>query len=175
MTLWRGAQLAIDTTLVSPLRRDGTVRAGQAITTARLWTMLDAGKRTLTPKFPVKVGELASSSWQPKWRWSAETAQFLTALRRWSAILACTAARGFTVSLLDRRPVTGTGEGSLQSKRFRGKLASCERGSQFISPFQVSFSEFSTVSVCSVAKTKKNNSSKHPLFASMTTTLKRKR
>ena len=64
-------------------------------------------------------------------RWSVETVQFLTALakgraeevplvlqgrveaawvRRWSAILACTAARAFTVSLLDRRPVSGTGE-----------------------------------------------------------------
>ena len=62
---------------------------------------------------------------------SAETAEFLTALakacaqevpqvlqgwaetawvKRWSAILACTAARAFTISLLDRRPVSGTGE-----------------------------------------------------------------
>ena len=53
-----GRELAIDTTSVSPLRRDGTARAGQPITTARLWTMLDAGKRPLTPKFPVKVGRL---------------------------------------------------------------------------------------------------------------------
>ena len=61
-------------------------------------------------------------------RWSAETAQFLTALakaraqevpqgraeiawvKRWSTILACTAARAFTMSLLDRRPVSGIGE-----------------------------------------------------------------
>ena len=30
LTLWQGAQLAIDTTLVSPLRRDGTPRRGAA-------------------------------------------------------------------------------------------------------------------------------------------------
>ena len=30
LSLWRGAQLAIDTTLVSPLHRDGTARRGAA-------------------------------------------------------------------------------------------------------------------------------------------------
>ena len=64
-------------------------------------------------------------------RWNSETAQFLTALararaqqvplvlqgraeaawvRRWSAILACTAARAFSLSLLDSRPVGGSGD-----------------------------------------------------------------
>ena len=64
-------------------------------------------------------------------RWNVETAQVLIALararaqevpvvlqgraeaawvRRWSGILACTAARAFTVSLLDSRPAVGTGE-----------------------------------------------------------------
>ena len=64
-------------------------------------------------------------------RWNSETAQFITALadaraqevplvlqgraqaawgRRWSAILACTAARAFCVSSLDCRPPGGTGE-----------------------------------------------------------------
>ena len=64
-------------------------------------------------------------------RWSVETAQFLSGLarakaqsaplllqgrveaawlRRWSATLACSAARSFAVSLLDRRPVPGTGD-----------------------------------------------------------------
>ena len=111
---------------------------GQPITTARLWKMLDAGKRPLTPNFPVKVGELASWSWQLKWVERGDSAiphrtgessrpggatgsarRAETAwVKRWSAILACTAARAFTVSLLDRRPVSGTGERSLQSKRF---------------------------------------------------------
>ena len=61
-------------------------------------------------------------------RWSEETAKFLAALanakaqaslfilqnrvkaahlRRWSAVLACSAARAFTASLLDQRPVAG--------------------------------------------------------------------
>ena len=64
-------------------------------------------------------------------RWNSETAQFLTALararaqevplvlegraeaawvRRWSAILACTAARAFSLSLLDSRPEGGSGD-----------------------------------------------------------------
>ena len=63
-------------------------------------------------------------------RWSNETAQFLNALaearsqsvphilqgrakaawlRRWSAMLAGSAARAFAVSLLDRHPVPGVG------------------------------------------------------------------
>ena len=94
--------------------------------------MLDAGKRPLTPNFPVKAGELASWSWQLKWVGGGARRQRnssphwrklaprrchrfckagLTAwVKRWSAILACTAARAFTMSLLDRRPVSGTGE-----------------------------------------------------------------
>ena len=64
-------------------------------------------------------------------RWSVETANFLVSLanskaldspyvlqgrvqqafiRRWSALLACSAVRAFTVSLLDRRPVPGLGD-----------------------------------------------------------------
>ena len=62
-------------------------------------------------------------------RWSEETAKFLVALatkaqaspfilqnrvraaylRRWGAVLACLAARAFTASLLDQRPVAGWG------------------------------------------------------------------
>ena len=63
-------------------------------------------------------------------RWSEETAQFLRALakahaqtaplilqnrvkaarlRRWSNVLACSAARAFALSLLDKHPSPGTG------------------------------------------------------------------
>ena len=42
-------------------------------------------------------------------RWNSETAQ-VAWVRRWSAILACTAVRAFCVSLLDCRPPGGTGE-----------------------------------------------------------------
>ena len=41
LTLWQGAQLAFDTTLVSPLRRDGTSRKPQG---APAWKR-GAGKR----------------------------------------------------------------------------------------------------------------------------------
>ena len=44
----------------------GPPEPGQPITMERLWKMLDAGKRPLTPNFPVKAGELASWSWQLK-------------------------------------------------------------------------------------------------------------
>ena len=53
-------------------------------------------------------------------------------IRRWSAMLACSAARAFAVSLLDRRPVPGTGgviwsvHEVLRGARF-GKFA-CEVG-----------------------------------------------
>ena len=64
-------------------------------------------------------------------RWSAETAQFITApanaraesepstlkgrmaaawTRQWSATRACSTARAFALSLLDRRSVSGTGD-----------------------------------------------------------------
>ena len=63
-------------------------------------------------------------------RWSSETAGFLSALakaqaesmpflmqsraqaawfRRWSAMLACSAERAFSMSLLEQRPALGTG------------------------------------------------------------------
>ena len=91
LTLFQGAQLAIDTTMVSPLRRDGTTRRGAG---RRPGVALEQARRT-------KEG-----------RWSDETAQFLRCLakakaetapvliknrvkaawlRRWSSILACSA------------------------------------------------------------------------------------
>ena len=73
LTFWRGAQLA--TTMVSPLRRDGTARPrsanfdGAAMEVARRW------KEATYLNFLVKVGESGG-------RWSAKTAQFLTALAK---------------------------------------------------------------------------------------------
>ena len=56
-TLWRGAQLAIDTTLVSPLKTDGTARNRTRPADAR---------RGPTPNSRVKEVGLAWSCWQPR-------------------------------------------------------------------------------------------------------------
>ena len=126
LSLWRGAQLAIDTTLVSPLSRDGSAsrRAanhdGTALQREATYPELSGeGGRARLVVLAAEVGG----------RWKVETAQFLSALakakaqvaphllqgrveaawlRRWSATLACSAARSFAVSLLDQRPVPGT-------------------------------------------------------------------
>ena len=131
LTLWRGAQLAIDTTMVSPLRRDGTTRPRAANFDG---AALEVARRRKEATYPELSGEggrarLVVLAAEVGGRWSAETAQFLTALakaraqevplilqgraetawvRRWSAILACTATRAFALSLLDKRPVSGS-------------------------------------------------------------------
>ena len=133
LTLWRGAQLAIDTTMVSPLRRDGTARPRAANHDG---AVLEVARRRKEATYPELSGEngrarLVVLAAEVGGCWNSETAQFITALakaraqevplvlqgraqaawvRRWSAILACTAARAFCVSLLDCRPPGGTGE-----------------------------------------------------------------
>ena len=132
LSSWQGAQLAIDTTMVSPLRRDGTARPraanhnGAALDVEATYPELSGeGGRARLVVLAAEVGV----------RWNTETAQFLTALakaraqgvplllqgraeaawvRRWSAILACTAARALSVSLLDCRPAGGS-EGAIPS------------------------------------------------------------
>ena len=59
LTPWRRAQLAIDSD------------PGQPTTMARLWKLLGAGKKQLTPNTPAEVGERASWSWQRSW-WALE-------------------------------------------------------------------------------------------------------
>ena len=131
LSLWRGAQLAIDTTMVSPLRRNGTTRPRAANFDG---AALEVARRRKEATYPELSGEggrtrLVVLAAEVGGRWSAETAQFLTALakaraqevpsvlqgraetawvRRWSAILACTATSAFAMSLLDRRPVSGS-------------------------------------------------------------------
>ena len=123
LNLWRGAQLAIDTTLVSPLSRDGSASRRAANHDG---AALQRARRRKEDTYPELSGEggrarLVVLAAEVGGRWSVETAQFLSALakgiqgrvegawlRRWSATLACSAARSFAVSLLDRRPVPGT-------------------------------------------------------------------
>ena len=129
LTLWHGAQLAIDTTLVSPLRRDGSARARA---TDHDGAVLVEARRRKERTYPELSGEGGRARLvglvAEVGGWSGETAKFLAALadakaqscpfilqnrvkaafvRRWSAVLACSAARAFTESLLDRRPVAG--------------------------------------------------------------------
>ena len=119
--------------MVSPLRRDGTARPRAANHDG---AVLEVARRRKEATYPELSGEngrarLVVLAAEVGGRWNRETAQFITALakaraqevplvlqgraeaawvRRWSAILACTAARAFCVSLLDCRPPGGTGE-----------------------------------------------------------------
>ena len=142
LTLWQGAQLARDTTMVSPVRRDGTARP-------RAGTMngaaLKEARRRKERTYPELAGEggrarLVVLGAEVGGRWSAETAQLLGALakararevpfvlqaraeaawrRRWSNILACSAARAFASSLLEIRPAPATGDMPLVNEVLR--------------------------------------------------------
>ena len=122
LTLWQGAQLAIDTTMVSPVRRDGTARPAPTVDGAlkearkkKERTCSEFGGEGGRARFVVFGAEVGG-------RWSAETDQLLSALaktrarevpsvqqalveaawrRRWNNILACSAGRA---SLLDVCP-----------------------------------------------------------------------
>ena len=132
LTLWHGAQLAIDTTLVSPLHRDGSARARAADHNGAVLVQARRRKERTYPELSGEGGRarLVVLAAEVGGRWNEETATFLSALakakalesplvlqgrvqaayiRRWSAVLACSAARAFSLSLLDRRPVHGTG------------------------------------------------------------------
>ena len=132
LSLWHGAQLAVDTTLVSPLHGDGTARRHAATTSG---VALQAARRAKETTYPELSGEggrarLVVLAAEVGGRWSQETADFLNAMAktraqespqilqgrvrtalvtRWSAILACSLARSLSLSLLERRPVPGTG------------------------------------------------------------------
>ena len=122
--LFQGAQLAVDTTLVCPLTREGQATSG---------VRLEVARRRKEARYPELVGNggrarLVVLAGEVGGRFSDETAQFLrglasatvrdvpqilqgrahaTWMRRWSSILACAAARAFALSLLDRDCSTG--------------------------------------------------------------------
>ena len=130
LTLWQGAQLAIDTTL--PLRGDGSARPRAADHNG---AALEAARRRKEAIYPelargTEGGRLVVLAAEVGGRWSTETAQFLRGLakaqvevvpmilqdrakaarmRRWSSMLACSVVRAFSESLLERRPVPRTG------------------------------------------------------------------
>ena len=129
LPLWGGAQLAVDTTLVSPLtaaglpRRAGGRTAGAALLTARR-----AKERTYPELCRSNRCRLTVIALEIGGRWSAEAATFVRLLARcrarsapppsraaaisaftlrWSALLSFAAARSFAASLLSL-PLTGT-------------------------------------------------------------------
>ena len=60
LTAFRGAQFAIDTTLVSALRRDGTARPGAA---TRAGVALAAARRKKERTYPELTGEGVEPAW----------------------------------------------------------------------------------------------------------------
>ena len=123
LPLFNGAQLAVDTTLVSPIRRDGAPRPRAHVVNGIALKHARRDKETTYPELTGRGGRarlvvLAGVGG----RFSAETAQFLSDLawakpqgvsdllrgrarsawtRRWSAMLGCAVARAFATSLLD--------------------------------------------------------------------------
>ena len=54
LTMWQGAQIAIDTTLVFPLHRDGSARRGAA---SRPGLELEQARRMKEATYPELVGD----------------------------------------------------------------------------------------------------------------------
>ena len=125
LSLFEGAQLAIDATLVSAFRGDGTARVGKHTPGA----VLKATRRRKERTYPELAGEggrarLIVLAGEVGGRWSSETARFLSSLaqhkaqevpellkasveaawrRRWAAMLTCAAAKAHAASFLGRR------------------------------------------------------------------------
>ena len=133
LTSFGGCQLALDATLVSPLQGDGSHRRGADITDG---TALGEARKDKVRTYPelcrgngrallvVIAGEVGG-------RWSDETKSFLWCLasakaaavtgrlfgsaraawyRRWTCMLACSAAKGFASSLVGVRGSPGAGD-----------------------------------------------------------------
>ena len=127
LSLFRGAQLAIDTTLVSPLSGNGTARPRCATVSGAALDLARIRKERRYPEFAGDHGRarLVVLAGEIGGRFSSETAQFLRCLasdkvrstplilkgrihaaliRRWSAMLGCSAARSYALSFLDKVP-----------------------------------------------------------------------
>ena len=88
LTLFRGAQLAIDTTMVSPLHRDGSARRRAAAVDG---AALEAARRRKERTYPELAGDggrgrLVVLAAEVGGRWSTQTAQFLSALAKARAL-----------------------------------------------------------------------------------------
>ena len=131
LPLFDGAQLAVDTTLVSPLHCDGSARPGAPSTDG---VALSAARRRKERAYPELVGphrraRLVVLAGEVGGRWSEETRSFISQLAKaksraepfvlrrrveqawrlmWGAMLSCAAARAFASSLLERRTAMGS-------------------------------------------------------------------
>ena len=112
LPLWHGAQLAIDTILVSPFHGDGTARRQQTAAAGQRGDLRRGGKspfggprgrggRTMVAGGSIFLRELAKARVQ---------AAPLVLQGRVQAALVCSLARDFAVSLLELWPVLGAGE-----------------------------------------------------------------
>ena len=130
LPLFGGTQLAIDATIVSSLRGDGTVRRGAAEVDG---VVLTAARRRKERRYPELVGPQARARLvvfgiEASGRWSDEARQFVSLLAkaksrqegwlmrrraeqawqmRWASIIACSVARAVAESLLELSRVTG--------------------------------------------------------------------
>ena len=131
LPLFKGAQLTVDTTLVSPVCSNGEVRGRSAVEDG---AALSSARRCKVRTYPELCGphsrvRLVVLAAETGGRWSEEAQSFLSQLakararsvprilrgrarqvwqHRWSSLLACAASRAFALSLLDRRPGCGS-------------------------------------------------------------------
>ena len=64
LPLWNGAQLAIDTTMVSPVRSDGIARAGTATINGKA---LDVARARKARRYPELSGEHGRAGHRSRW------------------------------------------------------------------------------------------------------------
>ena len=126
LPLFHGAQLAVDATMVSPVRGDGTARRRCAEHDGAALEQARRNKETTYPELCQVRGRarLVVLGCEVGGRWSEEARQFVSLLakakarreppqlrqsaryawfRRWSTLLSCSAARSFGLSLLEQR------------------------------------------------------------------------
>ena len=131
LPLFNGAQLTIDSTLVSALRRDGSATPAAASTDGAAASRAEARKRHTYPELcgPGARARLVVLALEVGNRWSAEAVRFVRLLarakarnvptvlrrsahlawqRRWMSFLAFAAQRAFAASLLEW-PLAWTG------------------------------------------------------------------
>ena len=130
LPLFHGAQLAVDTTMVAPLKRDGTLQPGTVDVDG---AVLGRGRRRKERVYTELTGRhgrarLLVLACETGGRWSPETQCFLRQaakaktrheppplrtsarlvwLLRWSTMLACNGARALALSLMEVRTVVG--------------------------------------------------------------------
>ena len=127
LPLFHGAQLAVDTTMVVPLKRDGTPQLGSVDVDGAALGRARRRKERVYPELTGRHGRarLVVLPCETGGRWSLETQCFLRQaktrheppplrtsarlawLLRWSTMLACSGARALALSLMEVRTAVG--------------------------------------------------------------------